>query len=129
MGLQLSSPLLLFGRVCAPMKVKVFSWLLALGKLNTHEVLQRRKPFLANSLASASFARRILRLKITHFYIAPLLLLLGLAYLRNLVFFGFGLAHVMRCNSMFLGLLVFLVEGSLERCGYGHLLVIMARKK
>ena len=28
-----------------PMKIKVFCWLLTLGKLNTHDTLQRRRPF------------------------------------------------------------------------------------
>ena len=36
---------------CAPSKVKFFGWLLAIGKLNTSDVLQKRKPYMAFSPA------------------------------------------------------------------------------
>lgn len=41
----------------APKKVQVFCWLVALNKLNTHDLLQRRSPFISLSSGWCSLCR------------------------------------------------------------------------
>ena len=45
-------------KLSIPVKVKVFSWLLVLGKLNVHSKLQRRKPYQSLSLGWCTLCKK-----------------------------------------------------------------------